>query len=89
MPTAIQKWKMTGANRNSFNEVAMSKGHELLHSLHDSLAAFEEAVVHREHKKPFIDSKVSLQQEVDGARQRVVDQVLELVKEAREAYPAT
>ena len=67
----------------------MSKGHELLHKLHDALAVFEEAVVRREHKKPFIDSKVSLQQGVDSARQRVVDQVMEVVKEAREAYPAT
>ncbi len=67
----------------------MSKGKELLHKLHEALATFEQAIVQREHKKPFIDSKVSFQQEVDGARQRVVDQVLELVKQAREAYPAT
>ncbi len=67
----------------------MSKGKELLHNLHEALARFEKAIVQREHQKPFIDSKVSFQQEVDGARQRVVDQVLELVKEAREAYPAT
>ncbi len=67
----------------------MSKGHELLHRLHEAIAGFEQAVVHREHKKPFIDSKVSLQQDVDKARQHLVNEVLDLIKEAREAYPAT
>ncbi len=67
----------------------MSKGQEFLHRLHEALGAFEKAVVQREHKKPFIDSKVTLQQDVDKARQRVVDEVVALMKEAREAYPAT
>ena len=89
LANGLPRVKNRGADRNSLYEVPMSKGQELLHPLHDALATFEKAVVQREHKKPFLDSKISLQQDVDNARQRLVDTVVELVKEAREAYPAT
>ncbi len=64
----------------------MTKGHELLHRLHESLSHFEAAVVRREHKKPFLDSAVVLQQAVDDARQHVVQTVIELVRDAKAEY---
>lgn len=63
----------------------MGKGHEFLHRLNEVLWELEQAVVRREHKK-LLDSAVSLQQEVDKARQHVIEVVVEVVKEAREEY---
>ncbi len=63
----------------------MGKGHEFLHRLHEALTTFEDAVTRRERKK-MLDSKVSLQQDVDNARQRLVDTVITLIKEAQEEY---
>lgn len=62
-----------------------SKGKEFLRRLTDALATFEQAVVRRE-RKGFLDSAVTLQQEVDSARQRVIEAAVEIAKEAREAY---
>ena len=64
----------------------MSKGHEMLHRLHQVLSEFEAAVVRREHKKPLLDDPVVRQQEVDAARQKVVNTVIALAREAREEY---
>lgn len=61
----------------------MPGGKEMMQKLQESLKGFEEAIKHREHAK-FLDSKVSLQQEVDDARHRVVNVVVGLVREARE-----
>lgn len=63
----------------------MGKGHEFLHRLSETLMAFEQAVVKREHKR-MLDSAVSLQQDVDEARQRVIEAAVEIAKEARETY---
>ncbi len=60
----------------------MGKGHEDLHRLHTALAAFEEAIVQREHRKA-LSSKVTHQQEVDRAREHVVTEVVKMVTEAR------
>ena len=63
----------------------MGKGHEFLHLIQEALTEFENAVRRREHKK-LLDSSVSLQQDVDNARQHVVDTVVQVVKEAKEEY---
>ncbi|NIM50676.1 MAG: hypothetical protein GTN62_10025 [Gemmatimonadales bacterium] len=60
----------------------MGKGREYLQRLHEVLREFEEAVVAREKWKP-LESKVSRQQEVDSARQKVVDFVVQLVTAER------
>ena len=60
----------------------MSIGKEYLHQLHDALAAFEEAV--KQHANPgFLQSKTPLQQDVDNARKRVVDVVVQIVTQER------
>jgi hypothetical protein len=64
----------------------MGKGQEYLHRLHEVLGDFEKAIVRREHRKPLLDDRVVLQQEVDDARQRVVDTMIELLREAQEEY---
>lgn len=56
----------------------MGKGHDYLHRIGEALGAFEEAIKRREHPG-ILGSKVSLQQEVDAARQHVVDTVVEIV----------
>jgi len=60
----------------------MSTGREDLQKVQQALSEFENSIVHREHKK-MLESKVSLQQDVDAARQRVVDVVVELVTAER------
>ena len=60
----------------------MGKGHEYQHLIHEALVQFEEAIVHREHKK-MLESKIPLQQEVDRARGHVVDLVVKMVTEVR------
>ncbi len=57
----------------------MGRGQEMMKQVQEALAGFEEAVVRREHKG-LLESKVSLQQDVDNARQRVVDVVVALVR---------
>lgn len=64
----------------------MSKGHEMLHRLHEVLSEFEAAVVRREHRKPLLDDPIVLQQDVDAARQKVVRAVIGIARDAREEY---
>ena len=56
----------------------MGEGHEYLKQVQDALRAFEEAVVKRE-KHMLLESKVSRQQTVDHAREKVVEVVVKLV----------
>lgn len=63
----------------------MSKGKEFLQRLHAVLNEFEQAVVHREHKK-MLDDPIVLRQAVDDARNRVVNMMVDLVKEAQAEY---
>lgn len=60
----------------------MGKGHEYLTAIHERLRDFEAAVVERERFKP-LESKVSRQQHVDQARQRVIDGIVEIVTNER------
>jgi hypothetical protein len=60
----------------------MSKGHEYLASIHERLRDFEAAVVERERFKP-LESKVTRQQHVDQARQKVVDAIVNIVTNER------
>ena len=64
----------------------MSKGREFLRRLHDVIDEFEQAVVRREHRKPLLDDRVVLQQKVDAARQKLVNELIELVRDASEEY---
>ena len=65
----------------------MSVGKEYLRVLHEALAEFEAAV--RKHEKPdMLASRVSLQQDVDKARERVVDTVGNIVTQDRMARGA-
>lgn len=65
----------------------MPGGREMMHRLQEALTAFEEAIKRREHRKP-LESKFPLQQDVDHAREHVVEVVVELVREARESAGA-
>lgn len=56
----------------------MGKGHEYLAVIHERVREFEEKVVERERWKP-LESKVTRQQEVDTARQRLVDAIVSIV----------
>jgi hypothetical protein len=56
----------------------MGKGHEYLAQIHEALREFEGAVVDREKFKP-LESRVTRQQDVDHARQRLIDAVVEIV----------
>ena len=60
----------------------MSKGQEYLQQVQKALSKFEDAIVHREHKK-LLESSVSVQQDVDRARQKVVDAVVQIVTKMR------
>ena len=60
----------------------MREGHEYVHQLQKALSEYEDAIVHREHKK-LLESKVSLQQDADNARQKVVDTVVDIVTKVR------
>ena len=56
----------------------MSRGKEMMKKVQDALRSFEEAIVAREARR--IGSKVALQQDVDNARETVVDVVVALVR---------
>ncbi len=60
----------------------MTKGREYLAQIHAALRDFEEAVVQREKFK-LMESKVTRQQDVDAARQKVVDAVVKIVTAER------
>lgn len=59
-----------------------SVGREYVQLVQKALSRYEEAIVHREHKK-LLESKVPLQQEVDSARQNVLDVVVDIVTKER------
>ncbi len=61
----------------------MSVGREYLRSVVEAISVFEDAVKERESK--FFGSNVSLQQDVDRARQKVLDAVVEIVTRERMA----
>lgn len=65
----------------------MPGGKEMMQRLQEALAVFEEAIKRREHAA-YLDSKVTLQQEVDDTRHRVVAVVVDLVRSAREGAGA-
>ena len=56
----------------------MGEGHEYLKQVQDALRKFEQTVVAREKHK-LLESKVTRQQAVDHAREKVVDVVVKLV----------
>ena len=60
----------------------MGTGHEYLAKIHEALREFEEAIVAREGWKP-LESKVMRGQNVDRARQRVIDAVVAIVTKER------
>jgi len=60
----------------------MSKGMEYQQRIQEALAAFEAAIVRREHKQ-VLESKVPLQQDVDRARAKVLEVVAKVVAEER------
>ncbi|UCD25483.1 MAG: hypothetical protein JSW51_06090 [Gemmatimonadota bacterium] len=60
----------------------MSQGHEYVQRVQKALSEYEDAIVHREHKK-LLESKVSVQQDADNARQKVVDTVVDIVTKVR------
>lgn len=62
-----------------------SKGKEYLRRLNEALTSFEQAITRREHKG-LLDGAVTLQQDVDSARQRVIEAAVQIAKEARETY---
>ena len=60
----------------------MSVGKEYLRQLHEVLAAFEQAIKLRENPG-VLGASVALQQDVDRARQRVVEIVVEIATKER------
>lgn len=66
---------------------AMPGGKEMMQQLQGALGKFEEAIKRREHAN-LLDSKVTMQQEVDHARERVVEVVVDLVRGARQGAAA-
>ncbi len=60
----------------------MGKGQEYVKRVQEALDGFENAVVRRENKG-LMESKVALQQEVDRARERVLEVVAKIVAEER------
>ena len=59
-----------------------SIGKEYLHSVNEALRNYEDAVIQREKFKP-LESKITRQQDVDHARQKVVDVLVEIVTAER------
>jgi hypothetical protein len=59
-----------------------TQGREYLARIHEALRGFEGAVVEREKFKP-LESKVTRQQEVDNARQLLVDTIVDIVTKER------
>jgi 5S rRNA maturation endonuclease (ribonuclease M5) len=60
----------------------MGTGHEHLAKIHEKLREFEQAVIDREKFRPLV-SKVTRQQEVDHARNLLVDTIVEIVTAER------
>lgn len=59
-----------------------SIGKEYLHKINERLREYEGAIIQREKFKP-LESKVTRQQDVDHARQKVVDALVEIVTAER------
>ncbi|UCF41054.1 MAG: hypothetical protein JSW43_01575 [Gemmatimonadota bacterium] len=59
-----------------------SIGKEYLQKISERLRDYEDAVIKREKFKP-LESKVTRQQDVDHARQKLVDTVVEIVTAER------
>lgn len=59
----------------------MSTGLEYQHRINEALNAFEDAVVKRE--KRLVGSKVPLQEEVDAARRKLMDIIVDIVATER------
>jgi hypothetical protein len=53
-------------------------GKDYLHSVNEALRNYEDAIIQREKFRP-LESKVARQQNVDHARQKLVDVVVEIV----------
>lgn len=62
----------------------MRTGHEYLKEVNQAINKYEEAILRREKKK-LLGSKVSLQQDVDRARENLVNTVVKIVTEQRMA----
>jgi len=60
----------------------MSQGREWVQQLQRALSEYEDAIMHREHKK-LMETKVSVQQDADKAREKVVDTVVDIVTRVR------
>ena len=60
----------------------MSQGREWVQQLQKSLSEYEDAIMHREHKK-LLETKVSVQQDADKAREKVVETVVDIVTRVR------
>jgi hypothetical protein len=59
-----------------------SIGKEYLSRIHERLRNFEQAVIEREKFKPF-ESKVTRQQEVDTARDKLIEIIVDIVTKER------
>jgi hypothetical protein len=59
-----------------------SIGKEYLHSVNETLRNYEDAIIQREKFRP-LESKVTRQQDVDHARQKVIDVLVEIVTAER------
>ena len=62
--------------------MTQSLGKDYLHRIQESLSGFEEAIINRERWRP-LESKVMRQQDVDSARSKVVNVIVDLVTEER------
>jgi hypothetical protein len=62
----------------------MSRGKEFLHRVHEVLGEFEAAV---RRERGLFGRSVARRQDVDIARQKVIETIVQVVKEAQEAYP--
>jgi len=67
-------------------EETKSRGKEFLHRVHEVLDEFEAAV--RAHQGLLGRRSIARRQEVDDTRQKVVETIVKIVKEAQEAYQA-
>ncbi len=62
----------------------MGVGHDYLSRIHEALREFESAVCDREKFKP-LESKVTRQQEVDHARHKLIETIVDIVTQERVA----
>ena len=60
----------------------MGKGQEYVKRMQEALDGFEQAIVRRENRS-LMETKVGLQQEVDRARDKVLEVVAKIVAEER------